>query len=64
MSLDKRKVLVVESTNRANHWVLPKGGYETDEASPESAAERTDPFLHRHFSHIFMASHLLMGRRS
>ncbi|TGZ81359.1 hypothetical protein EX30DRAFT_371378 [Ascodesmis nigricans] len=40
VSLDKRKVLVVESTNRANHWVLPKGGYETDEASPESAAER------------------------
>ncbi|KAI5776604.1 NUDIX hydrolase domain-like protein [Geopyxis carbonaria] len=40
VSLDKRKVLVVESTNRTNHWVLPKGGYETDEARPEEAAAR------------------------
>jgi hypothetical protein len=40
ISLDKRKVLVVESTNRDNHWVLPKGGYETDEATPEDAASR------------------------
>lgn len=40
VSSDKRKVLVVESTNRNNHWVLPKGGYETDEATPEDAASR------------------------
>jgi len=40
ISLDRRKVLVVESTNRDNHWVLPKGGYETDEPTPEDAASR------------------------
>lgn len=40
VSSDKKKVLVVESTNRKNHWVLPKGGYETDEANPEDAATR------------------------
>lgn len=40
ISSDKKKVLVVESTNRKNHWVLPKGGYETDEASAEEAAAR------------------------
>ncbi|KAI5815680.1 NUDIX hydrolase domain-like protein [Pyronema omphalodes] len=40
VSTDRRKVLVVESTNRINHWVLPKGGYETDEARPEDAAAR------------------------
>jgi len=40
VSVDRRKVLVVESTNRQNHWVLPKGGYETDEARPEDAAAR------------------------
>lgn len=40
VSLDRRKVLVVESTTRNNHWVLPKGGYETDEARPEDAAAR------------------------
>ena len=31
---------MVESVNRTNHWVLPKGGYETDEAQPEDAAAR------------------------
>ncbi|KAF8245236.1 hypothetical protein K440DRAFT_413788 [Wilcoxina mikolae CBS 423.85] len=40
VSVDRRRVLVVESTNRVNHWVLPKGGYETDEARPEDAAAR------------------------
>ncbi|KAF8542492.1 hypothetical protein BDD12DRAFT_357114 [Trichophaea hybrida] len=40
VSVDRRRVLVVESTNRVNHWVLPKGGYETDEARPEDAASR------------------------
>ncbi|KAI5791634.1 NUDIX hydrolase domain-like protein [Peziza echinospora] len=40
LSDDKRKILVVESTHRKNHWVLPKGGYETDEATPEDAALR------------------------
>lgn len=40
VSSDKKKVLVVESTNRRNHWVLPKGGYETDEPSAEEAAAR------------------------
>ena len=40
VSMDRKKVLVVESTRRDNHWVLPKGGYETDEATPEDAASR------------------------
>ena len=40
VSKDKRKILVVESTQRKNHWVLPKGGFETDEAKPEDAALR------------------------
>jgi len=40
ISVDKKKVLVVESTTRNNHWVLPKGGYETDEATPQDAAAR------------------------
>lgn len=40
VSPDKKKVLVVESTTRRNHWVLPKGGYETDEPSAEDAAAR------------------------
>lgn len=40
VSKDKRKILVVESTQRKNHWVLPKGGFETDEATPEDAALR------------------------
>jgi len=40
ISMDRKKVLVVESTRRDNHWVLPKGGYETDEATPEDAASR------------------------
>lgn len=40
VSADKKKVLVVESTNRKNHYVLPKGGYEMDEPTPECAATR------------------------
>jgi hypothetical protein len=51
VSVDRRRVLVVESTNRVNHWVLPKGGYETDEARPEDAATRMHPSSpHFHFS--------------
>jgi len=40
VSKDKQKVLVIQSTRRKDHWVLPKGGFETDEASPEDAALR------------------------
>jgi len=40
LSNDKKKVLLVQSTKRSGHWVLPKGGYETDEDSPEEAAAR------------------------
>jgi len=39
LSADKTKVLVIQSTRRAN-WVLPKGGWETDEATPQQAACR------------------------
>jgi len=55
VSKDKRKILVVESTQRKNHWVLPKGGFETDEARPEDAALRvfllpvSPPFSHNCF---------------
>lgn len=57
VSSDKRKVLVVESTNRSNHWVLPKGGYETDEATPEDAAARKPANLlpHYHLPHSTLA---------
>jgi len=40
VSADKTKVLIVESTRKQNHWVLPKGGWETDEATAEIAAQR------------------------
>jgi len=39
LSSDKTKVLVVESARR-NGWVLPKGGWEADERTPEDAAVR------------------------
>ncbi|GAB7362507.1 hypothetical protein MBLNU230_g2827t1 [Neophaeotheca triangularis] len=39
LSLDKSKVLLIQSTRR-NGWVLPKGGWETDEPTEEDAACR------------------------
>lgn len=40
LSLDKTKVLVVQSAGRGGGWVLPKGGWETDEATAADAACR------------------------
>ncbi|KAK6360270.1 hypothetical protein TWF730_006418 [Orbilia blumenaviensis] len=40
LNSDKTKVLIVESTRKPNCWVLPKGGWETDEESAEIAAQR------------------------
>jgi diphosphoinositol-polyphosphate diphosphatase len=39
LSADKTKVLVIQS-NRRGGWVLPKGGWETDEVSAQDAACR------------------------
>lgn len=39
LSRDKKTVLLIQSTRR-NGWVLPKGGWELDEASSELAACR------------------------
>ena len=39
LSADKTRVLVVQSTRRGG-WVLPKGGWETDEGSAQDAACR------------------------
>ncbi len=39
LSTDKKKVLLIQSTRRKG-WVLPKGGWETDEKTPEEAACR------------------------
>ena len=36
LSSDKKKVLLIQSTRRGG-WVLPKGGWETDEAAEEAA---------------------------
>ncbi|KAL8801258.1 MAG: hypothetical protein Q9223_007061 [Gallowayella weberi] len=36
---DKTKVLLIESTRRGG-WVLPKGGWETDEGTAQEAARR------------------------
>ena len=36
LSADKAKVLLIQSTRRGG-WVLPKGGWETDEAIQEAA---------------------------
>jgi len=34
------KVLIVSSRKRSDHWVLPKGGYETTDRGLEAAASR------------------------
>ena len=39
LSANKQKVLLIQSTRR-NGWVIPKGGWETDEATAEEAACR------------------------
>lgn len=39
LSPDKTKVLVIQSVSRGG-WVLPKGGWETDEATAANAACR------------------------
>ncbi|MCJ1311658.1 hypothetical protein MMC25_005331 [Agyrium rufum] len=39
LSTDKTQVLLIQSTKRGG-WILPKGGWETDEASAEEAAKR------------------------
>jgi len=36
LSVDRTRVLVIQSTRRGG-WVLPKGGWETDEAAHEAA---------------------------
>ena len=39
LSADKIKVLLIQSTRRGG-WVLPKGGWETDEGTAQEAARR------------------------
>lgn len=39
LSADKSKVLLIQSTRRTG-WVLPKGGWETDESTAQEAAKR------------------------
>lgn len=39
LSMDKTKVLVIQSSRRSG-WVLPKGGWETDEGTAQEAACR------------------------
>ena len=39
LSTDKTQVLLIQSTRRGG-WVLPKGGWETDEDTPQEAAIR------------------------
>jgi len=39
LSADKTKVLLIQSQRRQG-WVLPKGGWETDEPTAEAAAKR------------------------
>lgn len=39
LAADRKLVLMIQST-RHNGWVLPKGGWETDEATQEEAAKR------------------------
>jgi diphosphoinositol-polyphosphate diphosphatase len=39
LSNDKHYVLLIQSTRRGG-WVLPKGGWETDEATAQDAAKR------------------------
>ncbi|KAK9454149.1 hypothetical protein V1511DRAFT_502896 [Dipodascopsis uninucleata] len=40
LSRDKQKVLVVSSMQRQDRFIVPKGGYEIDEPTPEDAALR------------------------
>ncbi|GAM84448.1 hypothetical protein ANO11243_024440 [Dothideomycetidae sp. 11243] len=39
LAADRKLVLMIQST-RHNGWVLPKGGWETDEPTQEEAAKR------------------------
>jgi len=39
LSADRSKVLLIQSVRRGG-WVLPKGGWELDEATPQTAACR------------------------
>ena len=39
LSRDRKLVLLIQSTRHLG-WVLPKGGWETDEATQEEAAKR------------------------
>ncbi|MCJ1259810.1 hypothetical protein MMC24_007649 [Lignoscripta atroalba] len=39
LSTDKTRVLLIQSTRRGG-WVLPKGGWETDEGTQQEAAKR------------------------
>jgi len=39
LSADKTQVLLISSTRRTK-WVLPKGGWEADEATEQEAAKR------------------------
>lgn len=38
LTQDKKYVLLIRSTKRKNGWVLPKGGWESDEECSEAAA--------------------------
>ena len=39
LSANKEQVLLIQSVRRGG-WVLPKGGWELDEATPQDAAKR------------------------
>jgi len=39
LTASKDRVLLIQSARRTG-WVLPKGGWETDEATPQDAAKR------------------------
>jgi diphosphoinositol-polyphosphate diphosphatase len=39
LSTGRDRVLLIQSSRRTG-WVLPKGGWETDEATPQDAAKR------------------------
>jgi len=39
LSQDRTKVLLIQASNK-KHWVIPKGGWETDEATAADAAKR------------------------
>ncbi|CCE64884.1 hypothetical protein TPHA_0J00610 [Tetrapisispora phaffii CBS 4417] len=40
LTKDKTQVLMISSSADKNKWILPKGGVEKDESSPEVAAQR------------------------